>query len=129
MKVVDAGQQADADHSGSARFVAVAALCCCTWFKIIPRHLRGRVGVHAHLVDRKGSNCHAAGRVGMRQTCPSLPYGRPGPRQLIVWTLAWGVVGQHLGGLGQSFLSSVAALSGGDYPISLELPSLCGPVT
>jgi hypothetical protein len=79
---------------------------------------------HAYLIECERSNGHAAGGLGVRKGGPSLAHRRSGSRQFVVWTPTGGMISQHLGGLGQSFLGPAAVLSGGEYPVSLQLPAL-----
>jgi hypothetical protein len=72
----------------------------------------------------ESSHCRAAGRLGVRQSRPSLAHCRPRPRQLVVWAAARDIFSQHLGGPVRASLARRVRSAEETIPVPLDLSAL-----
>ena len=86
--------------------------------------LRARENSHASLIHRERRSRDTPGRFRIRESGPPLADLSPGPRKLGVWTSARDILGERLGGFRECLPGLTIALSGGNYPVPLNLSSL-----
>ena len=89
--------------------------------------LRARENSHASLIHRERRSRGTPGCLRIRESGPPLADLSPGPRQLGIWAPAGDILGERFDGLRECLPGLTIALSGGNYPVPLNLSSLGMP--